>query len=193
MSEINIELPELNNDPGVPEDIAALAARVEMIATDIDGVLTDGHTWQLDNGEQLLCFCAQDGTALNLCHRAGVKLAVLSGRNLPAARIRMERFPLEELHLGVRDKAGLMEEICERQEVPLEKVAFIGDDMIDLLLLKKVGLPVAVPNAVPEVLSSVRWVTPHAGGEGAVRDLITLVLKARGLYVDAVHSYLEDH
>ena len=193
MSEINFELPELNNDPGVPPEIAALAAGVELIAMDVDGVLTDGHTWQLDSGGQLLCFSAPDGTALNLCHRAGVKLAVLSGRNLPAARTRMERFPLEDLHLGVVDKAGLMEEICGKYGLGLEQVAFIGDDLIDLPLLKRVGLPVAVPNAVPEVLAAAAWVTPHAGGEGAVRDLITLVLKSRGLYVDAVHSYLEDH
>ena len=191
MSEKNLDFPELNNDPGVPADVAARAARVELIAMDVDGVLTDGHTWQLDNGEQLLCFSAIDGTALNLCHRAGVKIAVLSGRNLPAARTRMERFPIEELHLGIGFKAKVMEGICERQGVSLDKVAYIGDDMIDLPLLKKVGLPVAVPNAIPEVRDAAAWVTERPGGEGAVRDLIILVLKARGLYVDAVHSYWE--
>jgi 3-deoxy-D-manno-octulosonate 8-phosphate phosphatase (KDO 8-P phosphatase) len=193
MSEINIELPELNNDPGVAAEIAARAARVEMIAMDIDGVLTDGHTWQLDNGEQLLCFSVQDGVSLNLCAYAGVKLVVLSGRDLPAARIRMERFPIEELRLGCRDKTAALREICARHGVPLERVAFIGDDMIDLLLLKQVGLPVAVPNAIPEVLAAAAWVTGRAGGDGAVKDLITLVLKARGDYVAAVRRYLEAH
>jgi 3-deoxy-D-manno-octulosonate 8-phosphate phosphatase (KDO 8-P phosphatase) len=193
MSEKNLENPELNNDPGVPEEIAARAARVELIALDVDGVLTDGHTWQLDNGEQLLCFHAPDGTALNLCHLVGVKLAILSGRSLPAAKTRMNRFPIEELHLGVKFKSQVMDGICERQGVPLENVAFLGDDLIDLELLGRVGLPVAVPNAVPEVLAAAVWITERRGGEGGVRDLITLVLKARGQYVKAVHKYLEDH
>ena len=118
---------------------------------------------------------------------------MLSGRSLPAARIRMERFPIDELRLGCLDKAGVMEEICTGLGIAMERVAFIGDDMIDLPLLKQVGLPVAVPNAIPEVLAAAAWVTPHPGGEGAVRDLITMVLKARGDYVKAVKCYLEEH
>ena len=187
------DLPELNNDPDAPAEVIEKAAGVVLVAMDIDGVLTDGHTWQLDGGEQLLCFSVQDGVSLNLCRYVGVKLAVLSGRDLPAARIRMERFPIEEMRLGCLDKVTAMREIAAKYDVPLEQVAYIGDDMIDLPLLKLVGLPVAVPNAIPEVLSAAAWVTGKPGGEGALRDLITLVLKARGEYVKAVQSYLGDH
>jgi 3-deoxy-D-manno-octulosonate 8-phosphate phosphatase (KDO 8-P phosphatase) len=193
MSEQMYDLPELNNNPDAPADVIKMAADVEIVAMDIDGVLTDGHTWQLDNGEQMLCFSVQDGVSLNLCRYAGVKLAVLSGRDLPAARIRMERFPIEEMRLGCIDKVTAMREIAAKYDVPLERVAFIGDDMIDLPLLKLVGLPVAVPNAIQEVLSAAAWVTGRPGGEGALRDLITLVLKARGDYVSAVRDYLGDH
>ncbi len=190
MSEPKYSLPELNNDPDAPAKVVEKAATVEIVAMDIDGVLTDGHTWQLDNGEQMLCFSVQDGVSLNLCRCVGVKLAVLSGRDLPAARIRMERFPIEELRLGCIDKVTAMREIALKYDVPLERVAYIGDDIIDLPLLGLVGLPVAVPNAIPEVLSAAAWVTGRPGGEGALRDLITLVLKARGDYVKAVQSYL---
>ncbi len=193
MSEIKYDLPELNNDPDAPADVIEKAARVRIIAMDIDGVLTDGHTWQLDNGEQMLCFSVQDGVSLNLCRYVGVKLAVLSGRDLPAARTRMERLPIEEMRLGCIDKVTAMREIAAKHGVPLEQVAYIGDDMIDLPLLKLVGLPVAVPNAIPEVLKAAAWVTGKPGGEGALRDLITLVLKARGDYIKAVQSYLGDH
>ena len=193
MSEKNLDFPELNNDPGVEPELAKLAAGIEIVAMDIDGVLTDGHTWQLDNGDQLLCFSVQDGVSLNLCKHVGVKLVVLSGRDLPAARIRMERFPIDEMRLGCKNKSAAMQEICAGFGIPIEKVAFIGDDMIDLPLLRRVGLPVAVPNAIPEVIEASRWVTQRRGGEGALRDLITLVLKARGDYVKAVRRYLEEH
>ncbi len=193
MSEKNFDLPELNNDADAPPAVIEKAARVEIVAMDIDGVLTDGHTWQLDSGEQLLCFSVQDGISLNLCRYVGVKLVVLSGRDIPAARIRMERFPIEEMRLACIDKVGAMRQIADQYDVPLERVAYIGDDLIDLPLLGLVGLPVAVPNAIAEVLSAASWVTNRPGGEGAVRELITLVLKARGDYVKAVQSYLGDH
>ncbi|MBW7995258.1 MAG: HAD hydrolase family protein [Candidatus Glassbacteria bacterium] len=187
------DLPELNNEPDAPPEVVEKAAKVEIIAMDIDGVLTDGHTWQLDNGEQLLCFSVQDGVALNLCRYVGVKLVVLSGRNLPAARIRMERFPIDEMRLSCIDKAAAMKEISAKHGVAMARISFIGDDMIDLPLMKLVGLPVAVPNAIPEVLAAAVWVPVRPGGEGAVRELITLVLKARRLYVQAVQNYLGDH
>ena len=193
MSELKYDLPELNNDPDAPAEVVKKAAAVEIVAMDIDGVLTDGHTWQLDSGGQMLCFSVQDGISLNLCHYVGVKLVVLSGRDIPAARIRMERFPIEEMRLGCIDKVSAMDGIARKYDVPLERVAYIGDDIIDLPLLKLVGLPVAVPNAIAEVLAAAAWVTPKPGGEGALRDLITLVLKARGDYVSAVQSYLGDH
>ena len=186
--------PQLNNLPDAPEPVVEKAAGVELIVMDVDGVLSDGHTWQLDNGEQLLCFSVQDALSLTLCGLAGIKLAVISGRDLPAVRIRMERFPaVVELCLGCIHKEPALREICERQGVPLARTAYIGDDLIDLPLMSIVGLAVAVPNAVPEVLQAAAWCTERPGGAGAVRDLITLVLKARGLYVQAVESYLKEH
>lgn len=193
MSEKKYDLPELNNEYDVSPEVFQRAAAVEVVAMDVDGVLTDGHTWQLDSGGQLLCFSVQDGVSLNLCRYVGVKLVVISGRDLPAARTRMNRFPIDEMRFGCIDKVSAMREIADSLGVPLERVAYIGDDMIDLPLLKLVGLPVAVPNAIPEVLAAAAWVTDKPGGEGAVRELITLVLKARGDYVTAVQSYLGDH
>ncbi len=187
-------MPEaLNNEIELPEDVRRAAERVELIVMDVDGVLTDGHTYQLDNGEQFLCFDAQDGLALTLCRLIGMRLAVISGRDVPSARIRMGRFPHVELHMGVVHKAPVMLEMSARLGVPLENIAYIGDDLIDLPLLEIVGLPVSVPNAVPEAQATALHVTRSAGGHGAVRELVTLVLKARGEYVRAVEHYLEEH
>jgi len=193
MSASERSFPQLDNVPEAPAAVVKKAEGIELIVMDVDGVLTDGHTWQLDNGEQLLCFSVQDALSLTLCGRVGIKLAVISGRDLPAARIRMERFPVAELCLGCIHKEPALRGICERQGVSLENTAYIGDDLIDLPLMAIVGLPVAVPNAVPEVLEAAAWCTRMPGGEGAVRDLITLVLKARGLYVEAVEKYLKEH
>ena len=193
MSETGKFLQLLDNVPDVEPEISELARRVELIVMDVDGVLTDGHTYQLDNGEQFLCFSVQDALALTLCGIAGLKLAVISGRDLPAASIRMGRFPINEMHLGCVHKEPVLIGIGQRLGIPLERIAYIGDDLIDLPLMERVGFPVAVPNAVPEVLRSAAWCTAKAGGEGAVRELIVLVLKARGLYQDAVVKYLRDH
>jgi len=193
MSEPDKFVQMLDNHPDVAPEIAELARRIELIVMDVDGVLTDGHTYQLDNGEQFLCFSVQDALALTLCGVAGLKLAIISGRDLPAASIRMGRFPITEMHLGCVHKEPVLLGISQRLGIPLDRTAYIGDDLIDLPLMARVGFPVAVPNAVPEVLRAAAWCTEKAGGEGAVRELIVLVLKARGLYQDAVIKYLRDH
>jgi 3-deoxy-D-manno-octulosonate 8-phosphate phosphatase (KDO 8-P phosphatase) len=182
-----------DNRLDLPRTVVDAARRVELIAMDVDGVLTDGHTYQLDNGEQFLCFSVMDALGLTLCGMVGLKLAVISGRDLPCARIRMERFQIAEMHFGCVHKEPVLEEIGRRQGVPLERMAYIGDDLIDLPLLARVGLPVCVPNAAEEVRAAALYCTRSAGGEGAVRELIVLVLKARGLYDKAATEYLKAH
>lgn len=185
--------PFVDNELEVPEEIKQAAGRVRLIVMDVDGVLTDGRTYQLDNGEQFIAFGVQDSLSMILCGKVGLGLATISGRDLPAGRIRMGRFPNVETHWGVMIKEPVLLGICERLGVPLENTAYIGDDIIDLPLLRLVGFPVSVPNGVPEARRAARYVTDARGGEGAVRELITLVLKARGLYRDAVERYLREH
>jgi len=186
-------LIELDDTLDVPQKVIQAARKVELIAMDVDGVLTDGHTYQLDNGEQFLRFSVQDGLAFNLCSLAGIALAVISGRDLEAARIRLEHFPVAELHLGCPQKEPVLIEISRRLEIPPESMAYIGDDLLDLPLMALVGLPVAVPNAAPEVLQRALYCTQASGGRGAVRELITLVLKAKGLYEKTVNRLLGEH
>ncbi|MBN2288219.1 MAG: HAD hydrolase family protein [Candidatus Glassbacteria bacterium] len=183
----------LYGDLEVSETVAAAAGRVEMIVMDVDGVLTDGCTYQLDNGEQFLRFSVQDAMGLTLCGVAGIGLAVISGRDVPAARIRMSRFPVAEMHFGCVHKIPVLEAIIDRQGISPERMAYIGDDLIDLPLMTRVGLPVAVANAMPEVAAAALYCTRKAGGQGAVRELIDLVLKARGVYQETVDEYLRRH
>ncbi|MFC1614231.1 KdsC family phosphatase [Gemmatimonadota bacterium] len=184
---------KLYDDLEISEDVAAAAARVEMIVMDVDGVLTDGCTYQLDNGEQFLRFSVYDAMGLTLCGVAGIALAVVSGRDVPAARIRMGRFPIAEMHFGCINKMPVLEGLSSRHGISLEKMSYIGDDLIDLPLMDVVGLPVAVANAMPEVVTASRYCTRKRGGDGAVRELIDLVLKARGVYKQSVEQYLKEH
>ncbi len=182
---------KLDNESQVSETVTAAASRVEMIVMDVDGVLNDGCTYQLDNGEQALRFSMQDGTGMALCQAVGIRLAVISGRKVPAARIRLEPFPIAEMHYGCERKESVLEGLSSRQGVSPEQMAYIGDDLNDLPLMARVGLPVAVANAIPEVRAAALYCTQKSGGEGAVRELIDLVLKARGLYDQAVKKYLK--
>lgn len=193
MLEINGKKIELDSSLDAPAEVIEAARKVELIVMDVDGVLTDGHTYQLNSGEQFLCFSAEDGTAFALCGAVGLHLAVISGRDLEAARIRMGRFPITEMHFGCVNKELVLSEMSRRLKIPCERMAYIGDDLNDLPPMARVGLPVAVPNAAPEVIKAASYCTSKAGGEGAVRELVTLVLKARGLYEQAVEKYLREH
>jgi len=184
---------KMDDEPQVSQAAAAAAARVEMIVMDVDGVLTDGSTCQMDNGEQFLRFSVRDGTGLVLCGLAGIELAVISGREVPAARIRMERFSVSEMHFGCKNKLSVLEGLCSRRGLSTEQVAYLGDDLNDLPLLAAVGLPVAVADAVAEVRAAAVYCTRRNGGQGAVREVIELVLRARGLYDKAVEEYLKQH
>jgi len=184
---------KLYDDWEVSRTVTAAASRVEMIVMDVDGVLTDGCIYQLDNGEQFLRFSVQDGMGVTLCGLAGIGVAVISGRDVPAARICLERLPVTEMHFGCEHKMPVLEGLSSRHGVSLEQMAYIGDDLIDLPLMAGVGLPVAVANAMPEVRAAALYCTRRSGGRGAVREVTDLVLKARGLYDKAVQDYLRRH
>jgi 3-deoxy-D-manno-octulosonate 8-phosphate phosphatase (KDO 8-P phosphatase) len=193
MSETEKFSLKMDNTLDLPQEVIDAARKVEMIVMDVDGVLTDGHTYQMDNGEQFLCFNVQDALALTLCGLVNLGLGLISGRDLPSARIRMGRFPIAEMHFGCVRKEPVLVDISKRLAIPFDHMSYIGDDLIDLPLMMKVGFPVAVPDAAPEVLETALYRTRKAGGHGAVRELIVLVLKARGLYEEAVIRYLREH
>jgi 3-deoxy-D-manno-octulosonate 8-phosphate phosphatase (KDO 8-P phosphatase) len=193
MLEINGKKIELDTSLDAPAEVIEAARKVELIVMDVDGVLTNGRTYQLNSGEQFLCFSVEDGTALALCGGVDLHLAVISGRDLEAARARMESFAIKELHLGCVNKELVLSEMSRRLEIPCERMAYIGDDLNDLPLMARVGLPVAVPDAAPEVIEAASYCTRKEGGHGAVRELVTLVLKAKGLYEQAVEKYLREH
>jgi 3-deoxy-D-manno-octulosonate 8-phosphate phosphatase (KDO 8-P phosphatase) len=164
----------------------ARAQKIRLLLLDVDGVLTDGSLFFGPAGETLKVFQVRDGHGIKMAQRAGIEVAFLSGRRSDAAFHRARELGITRFHEGVRDKVGVLEELRGALNLPLEAVAAVADDLVDLPLLARVGLAVAVADAVPEVLAAAHWVTSLGGGRGAVREVCDLILKAQGLWDQVV-------
>lgn len=174
---------------------AAAAARVRLLALDVDGVLTDGGIYlgATPAGErvEMKRFEITDGLGIHLLQSAGVEVAIVTRRESAAVRLRAEELGIREVHQQARPtKLPVVEALAGRRGFGLDAVAFVGDDLADLPVLRKVGLAVAVANAVPEVREVAHWVTTRRGGEGAVRELAEALLRARGEWAAAVERYV---
>ena len=158
---------------------ARAAARIRLLVLDVDGVLTDGGLYYGPSGEETKRFDVQDGLAMVEARRAGLALAVLSGRSSAAVARRMGELGIAEVHQGVPDKDAALTELMARLGLDRAEVAMMGDDLADLPPMKRAGLAMAPGNAAPEVRAAAHWVSRRAGGAGAVRDALELLLKAR--------------
>ena len=157
-------------------------ADVDGLFLDVDGVLTDGHIIINDEGVETKCFNVQDGTGIFLAREAGLQIAFITGRSSEVVARRAREFSIEELHLGVRNKAEVAEEILGRWELGWDRVAAVTDDITDIPLLRKAGVAIAVANAAEEVKAIADHVTTRSGGNGAVREIIEWILKAKGTW-----------
>lgn len=167
------------------------ADKVKLIAIDVDGVLTNGKIIYSDGSEEKQ-FAVIDGLGISLARRARVEIAFISVRESEPTSRRARDLGVIELHQGVKRKWERLKEIMKRYGFSAEEVAYIGDDLVDLVPMRKVGLPIAVANAVPEVKEAAVIVTERNGGEGAVREAIEAVLRAKGIWEETVNRYLRE-
>ncbi len=170
---------------------ASLARRLKLVGFDVDGVLTDNGIFVGlvgDHPVELKRFHIQDGLAVRMLRAAGLLVVWVSARRSDATDLRARELKVDEV---VQDNKKLpaFTALLERRGVAWEESAFVGDDLPDLPLLTRVGLPIAVANAVPEAKAAARVVTSLAGGQGAVREVAELILKARGEWQDLVTQY----
>ena len=166
----------------MPRDKAQAAAKaVVMLVLDVDGVFTDGGLYYDAKGGITKRFNVQDGLGVKLAQAAGLEVAVATGLDSEAVRLRIRELGIKEYFAGHLDKGDIVREISTRRGIPLEHMAYLGDDWVDVSALKLVGLPMAVPNARREILELAAWVTERPGGHGAARDAIDFILQARGL------------
>lgn len=167
------------------------AARIRLLVLDVDGVLTDGRLYFDSQGNEIKAFYTQDGLGLKALQQVGITLALVSGRASRMVSDRARALGIEHVYQGRGEKLGAYLDLLEKTGVGEEAVCFAGDDWIDLPILCRVGLAVAVPDAAPAVLERAHWVTTRPGGLGAVRELCELLLDAQGHTQRLLKEFLE--
>jgi 3-deoxy-D-manno-octulosonate 8-phosphate phosphatase (KDO 8-P phosphatase) len=181
----------------MPEkDVTPLAWKIELLLMDVDGVLTDGKLLLIPMADgtvvEAKAFNVNDGAALAMARRAGLKTGIISGRSSAALTRRAEELKVEFFYHGLgRNKAPALDEIYAKTKFPKDRVCYVGDDVQDLPLFRGVGFPIAVSNASPEVAARASYVTRAAGGQGAIREVVELILRAQGKW-DAALAEFED-
>ncbi|MFC0168006.1 KdsC family phosphatase [Pseudoduganella danionis] len=166
------------------------AARIRLMIFDVDGVLTDGSLHYGADGEALKTFNVQDGLGIKLLQESGVQTAIISARTSPQVIRRAADLGIGHLHQGGHDKLTPFHALLEKTGLTAEQVGFIGDDVVDLPILSRVGLAVAVPNGRAEVLNRAHHVTTAHGGRGAVREICELLMQAQGSYERVMAQFL---
>jgi len=166
------------------------AKQIELVIFDVDGVMTDGGLIFGDDGQEYKVFNSLDGHGLRMLFESNIKAAVITGRTSQVVEHRMKNVGIDLIYQGYRDKNPALEQLKNRTGIPLEKMAFVGDDVVDLPVMTQVGLAIAVQDAHPYVIQHAHWTTPRAGGHGAVRDVCELLLEARGELSAKLETYL---
>jgi 3-deoxy-D-manno-octulosonate 8-phosphate phosphatase (KDO 8-P phosphatase) len=166
------------------------AKRIKLLLMDVDGTLTNGSVTLLSQPDgtalEIKTFDAHDGQGLTLARTAGLRTGVITGRESPALRRRAREMDMEFVYEKQPHKLGAYEEILKKAGVPESNVAFLGDDLPDLTIMRRVGLAVAVGDAAIEVKHAAHYVTKAVGGKGAARELVELILKSKGIWEEMI-------
>jgi 3-deoxy-D-manno-octulosonate 8-phosphate phosphatase (KDO 8-P phosphatase) len=157
-----------------------LLSQIRLFATDVDGVLTDAGMYYSETGDEWKKFNTRDGMGIKLLQRAGIITAIVTQERTKLVARRAEKLAIPELHQGVMDKLTVIREMADRHGLSLKQVAYIGDDVNDLEALKAVGFSASPADGLPAIVAAVDYVCRKKGGEGAVREIIEMILKAQG-------------
>lgn len=171
------------------KEVLERAKEVRLLLLDVDGVLTDGSIILDGRGGEWKVFYVRDGTGIKMLMASGIEVAILTGRTSEVVRRRAEELTIHRVYQGVRDKTVPYEELKAELGLGDHQVCFIGDDVVDVPLLRRVGLPVAVADASEEAKAAALYVTRNPGGRGAVREVCELILKAQGKWRQLVESF----
>lgn len=172
-------------------DVKARAAKVKLLVFDVDGVLTGGKLAIGPAGEAMKQFYAQDGLGISAAHQVGIKTAIITGRNTEIVKIRGAELKIGDIYQGSMNKVVALQELAAKYKLTMDEISYVGDDLNDLAVLLQVGFACAPANAVPEVKERVHYVAAHQGGQGAVREIIELVLKAQGKWQHVIDAYIK--
>jgi 3-deoxy-D-manno-octulosonate 8-phosphate phosphatase (KDO 8-P phosphatase) len=195
------------------------AEKIKLLLFDVDGVLTDGKIWIFPappgfepTTERYLVkqggpggfglvskdyveakgFHAHDGTAISLARLAGIKMGLITKRISETVALRARDLRLDHVYQGIQDKLTVFEEILDKEQLRPDQAAYVGDDVIDLPVMRHCGLAIAVPNGRQEVKHQAHFITDHTGGDGALRDAVEYILKAQGKWERVVEEYISE-
>jgi 3-deoxy-D-manno-octulosonate 8-phosphate phosphatase (KDO 8-P phosphatase) len=179
------------NDPLTGSALLDRARKIKLFLMDIDGTLTDGGVCLIslpNNGgvAEMKVFNSQDGLGLTLAHTMGIETGFITGRHSPAVARRADESHVDFVYLGQADKTAAFEECMRNAQVSEDEVAYMGDDLPDLSIARRVGLAIAVANAVPELKAISHYVTKAQGGGGTAREVVELILTAQGRWKEAI-------
>lgn len=172
-------LPDMPYLSDIPQVVLARAAKIRLVAFDVDGTLTDGRIWYAEDGRELKAFHVHDGLGIQQLREHAIEVALISARVSRALELRAAQLGIDHVYQGKRDKRGCLEEILRATGLDAQQAAYVGDDLPDLAPMAVCGLAVAVANARPEVTRAAHWQTSARGGEGAARELCDLILAAQ--------------
>jgi len=162
--------------------LTKMLGEIKILILDVDGVLTDGRISINDRGEETKSFNVKDGYGIRLLLDAGIDVAIITGRQSKSVEHRARDLGINRIYQGIADKKSICIRLLEEKQLTKDQACFIGDDLPDIPILKIVGLPVAVADAVKEVRETARYITEKNGGNGAVREVCELILKAQGAW-----------
>ncbi len=168
----------------------ARAGNILLMGFDVDGVLTDGTLYFSSQGDEMKAFSSLDGHGLRMLQRAGIEVAIISGRSSRALELRAANLGIDELHMDVGDKRGLLAGLARQRGLEPTQTGYMGDDVVDLPILRACGFSATVADGHAEVLSRVDYVANKGGGRGAVREVCDLILRAQGKWDAAMAEYL---
>lgn len=172
-------------------EIIEKAKKLKLLILDVDGVLTDGRLFFDDDGREYKTFHARDGHGIKLLRQTGVEVAVISGRKSNSVALRMKSLGVELVYQGHENKIAAFNEIIQILAISPEQAAHVGDDLLDLPIMVRVGLSIAVNDANDAVKQNADWCTNTSGGLGAVREVCDFIMQAQGTFDDVLSSYLK--
>lgn len=169
--------------------VRELAKNIKLLVLDVDGVLTDGGLYYSDDGIAMKRFNVQDGFGIKLAQSVGLEIGVITGLDQKPVAARVKELGIKHYYPGRHQKIPLFEDMCAKAGVDPSEAAFMGDDWIDLGVMKRAGLAMSVPNGLAEVIDAADWVSERSGGNGAVREAIGFILESKGLLAEAMKEW----
>lgn len=171
------------------QDILEKAKKIKLVIFDVDGVLTDGRIIIGDDGQEYKSFHTRDGHGMKLLQLTGVEIAIISGRSTKTVEHRMNSLGINHVFQGKRVKLPIFEQLIAELNLQPEECAFVGDDWVDLSIMSRVGLAIAVQDADSVVKKHAHWITPSNGGHGAAREVCELIMEGQGNLQDQIERH----